>query len=990
MLNTGFDYARPYLADSVLAGSVLDMVRTAAQTHGADIAVRCGDREISYADLMAAAEANAVMLRERGVARKDIVLCALGTGIELPVAWLATMMLGAVIVPIDIGWPALRLRAVATATGAAIAIAGDDGHSALAGAGVRAVSIDLRLRPQAGGAAVLGAQAAGPELVYGFFTSGSTGVPKCALNHHAGLANRFRYMTRRFGRGQVVYQNSAPLFDSSIWQMLWPLTCGSVSVLPERRGRWDLDAVVDDIARHRVTMTDFVPTLFKLLVRGLESGGVACAKLASLRHVLIGGEEIDAPSVHSFRRLLPQCRVINTYGHTEASIGMVFHEVCDEDGQHIPLGRPIDNTHVRIVDASMRVVADGELGEIVVGGICVGAGYLNLPGLTAQAFVANPFADVPGEMVYRTGDMGRVRADGLLDYAGRADDQVKVRGVRIELGELSLAIKACFEEVGDAVALMAPTKHGEPELVLAYAAPARIEAGRLRRALAHHLPMTHMPQRVLWLESLPVSPNGKLDRKRIIDMIGAQAQVAALTATEREEAAGLLGMIVHRFRSVLLLNDVGPDTDFFDNGGDSLAAVNLSLMLAQSGGVTVPVTRLYEYPTPRALARFLEAGGAVATRAGLDLPEVEYSNTGAVAAVSRRVLLTGATGCIGIHVLECLLRTTTLEVSVLLRGASSQAALDRLGAAYGAAHRGQTLPRGRIKVLLGDLSAPQWGLPAPVWTHQASEIDEVIHCGAEVNFLLPASQLFAPNVMGTAALIQFCREGRAKRVHHVSSLAAKLKAVDVHGGPPAGTTGYGYTKYLADRLIVRAQAQGLAARIYRVDDVLPSICAGHVNQQSLVHMLLGCCLRLGVAPAGCGELGLLPVDALARWLCGFVGTPANFGTAPALIDVVGAQFFPFDTLVWAIAGKLGREAAPVGYDEFLALLREADDPRAALLHDMLPRADSGRVAFSQPVADADRLAMCAAVPNGRQLVANLADFALYIESLARALDGPAA
>ena len=428
MLNTGFDHARPYVADSVL-----DMVRAAAEAHGSGIAVRCGTGEITYADLMAAAEINAALLKERGVGRTDMVLCALGTGIELPVAWLATMMLGAVIVPIDIGWPALRLRAVAATTEAAIAIAGADGHEALLAAGVRVARIDLEPHRHRA-TQMAGVGGADADLVYGFFTSGSTGVPKCALNHHAGLANRFRYMTRRFGQRQVVYQNSAPLFDSSIWQMLWPLTGGSVSVLPARRGRWDLDAVVEDIARHGVTMTDFVPTLFKLLVRGLESGSVARAKLASLRHLLIGGEEIDAPSVHSFRRLLPQCRVINTYGHTEASIGMVFHEVIDEDGQHIPLGRPIDNTHVRIVDPSMRVLVDGELGEIVVGGVCVGAGYLNLPQLTARAFVANPFPDVPGAIVYRTGDMGRVRADGLLEYAGRADDQVKVRGVRIELG----------------------------------------------------------------------------------------------------------------------------------------------------------------------------------------------------------------------------------------------------------------------------------------------------------------------------------------------------------------------------------------------------------------------------------------------------------------------------------------------------------------------------------------------------------------------------
>lgn len=216
-------------------------------------------------------------------------------------------------------------------------------------------------------------------LLYGFFTSGSTGTPKCALNHHGGIANRFSYMTRRFGAGHRVYQNSAALFDSSIWQMLWPLTNGGTSVLPEQRERWTLEEVVDIIRAHGITMTDFVPTLFKLLVRGLQSGAIAQANLASLRHVLIGGEEIDAASVHAFRRLLPGCAIVNTYGHTEASIGMVFHIATDDDGDAIPLGTPIDNTYVRIVDSDLRPVPDGETGEIVVAGLCVGAGYLGDP-----------------------------------------------------------------------------------------------------------------------------------------------------------------------------------------------------------------------------------------------------------------------------------------------------------------------------------------------------------------------------------------------------------------------------------------------------------------------------------------------------------------------------------------------------------------------------------------------------------------------------------
>ncbi|RJG15049.1 amino acid adenylation domain-containing protein [Massilia cavernae] len=455
MLVNGIDHARLSGAESVL-----EMICAAARTHADRIAVTCGTRSISYADMMAAANANAVRLAACGVAPRDMVLCALSTGVELPLAWLSVMIAGAVIVPIDARWPAMRLQAVVAATGARLAIGDGADNAALAATGLQLYGIDVELPVGQADAGV--APPTGADLLYGFFTSGSTGTPKCALNHHAGLVNRFSYMTRRFGQGHVVYQNSAPLFDSSIWQMLWPLTGGSVSVLPERRDHWDIDTVVADISRHGISMTDFVPTLFKLLVRALENGSVAPVRLASLRNVLIGGEEIDPASVHTFRRLMPRCRIINTYGHTEASIGMVFHEVRDEDGEHIPLGRPIDNTYVRIVDADMKTMPEGEFGEMAVAGICVGAGYLNMPELSARAFVPNPFRDLPGELVYRTGDIGRVRADGMLEYGGRTDDQVKVRGVRIELGEVSLAMKACFPQVQDAMAVVVPNSGATP------------------------------------------------------------------------------------------------------------------------------------------------------------------------------------------------------------------------------------------------------------------------------------------------------------------------------------------------------------------------------------------------------------------------------------------------------------------------------------------------------------------------------------------------
>lgn len=948
--------------------NVLDMVLATAARRPDAVAVICGDAHLTYAGLLAAAEANAAHLARLEIGHGDMVLCALAHGVELPVAWLAVMMLGAVIVPVDPCWPAARLAAVAAATRARLAFAHGDQ------AFLREAGLALAHIVPAGGPADLPARRApsGDDLLYGFFTSGSTGTPKCALNHHAGLVNRFAYMTRRFGPDHVVYQNSAPLFDSSIWQMLWPLTAGAVTVMPQSRERWDLEAVVAHIERYGVTMLDFVPTLFKLLVRALEQGSLAPRRIASLRNILIGGEEIDVGAVQAFRRLLPGCRIINTYGHTEASIGMVFHEVTDADGDHIPLGRPIDNTFVRIVDGAMQPLPAGEFGEIVVAGVCVGKGYLNAPELTARAFVPNPFPDLPGSTVYRSGDIGRMRADGLLEFSGRADDQVKVRGVRVELGEIALAMRTAFPDVQDALALAVPNAQRDLSTALVYVAPAPLDLAEVRAALARHLPRTHMPHLILHLAGLPVSANGKTDRAQLVRRLSEMNVQADAPAAD-----GLLPKIVNGYRSVLSDPRADADSNFFDLGGDSLAAVNLVLMLEADLDRAVPVTAVYRHPTPRAMARFLDGADAAAQAEPAEQAgpaAVSFTNRQAPAAVSEHLLLTGATGFVGIHVLGHLLATTRLRIAVLLRGRTREGALARLDAAFCRAFPGRELDPARIDILLGDLALPHWGLAPDEWLRQAGRIDEVMHCGANVNFLSHVSQLQAANVGGTVELVRFCNEGRAKRVHHVSSLAARA----VEG--TTGMTGYAWTKYRADCVIAEAQVQGLAAKIYRVDDVLPSISVGCTNDQSLVHLLLMQCLDLGVAPDGCGSLGLLAVDALAQWLCAFVGTRARFDQAPPLTDVVGHRFVPFDELAQFAARRLGRALRPVSYRALCDALRDAGRPETVLLHDMLPAPDSGAVPFTRtPPAPGPQRAF----PHAQLLGASLADFAAFGTALAR-------
>lgn len=924
------------VANSVLAG-----ILATAQRLGHATAVACGDDALSYAQLIASARHNAGRLRKAGVKQGDLVLCGLSTGVELAVAWVATMLANAVLVPIDPQWPTARLAAVLQTARAPLAIlaSGAEWPSVLSEHGVRGLEIDTVSTGDAGPDVT--ALVGGSDLLYGFFTSGSTGTPKCALNHHAGVANRFSYMTRRFGEGHRVYQNSAPLFDSSIWQLLWPLTSGGVCILPDNRGHWSPEAVAHIIEHASISMTDFVPTLFKALVRSMEQGTIDRRKLQSLRYVLIGGEAIDPVSVHAFRRMLPDVRIINTYGYTEASIGMVFHEVRDEDGDAIPLGLPIDHTFVRIAGDDLSRLPDGEIGEIVAGGICVGAGYLNAAELTAKAFVRNPFADVPGEWVYRSGDLGRVRDDGLLEFLGRIDDQVKVRGVRIELGEVSTAVHQAFPQIEDACPVLVVSDSGEQSLAVAYAARQALSPRLLKQRLCEVLPASHVPQYFVHLSHMPTGSNGKTQRKEVARRVSEALQ---RSAHSDEPARSPLDLIIQSYREVLGIRDIDRHSHFFEYGGDSLGAVHLSLALQDRLGSAVTAGQVYRYPTPESLHEAL-AGSSPGEAPALRLPDIRFGNAGEPSFRSESVLLTGATGFVGIHLLERLLNRADVHVVALVRQKGSDTPYARLEDAFHKAFPHRVLDRSRVSVLGGDLSRPSLGLSESAWAQAAATIDEVIHCGADVNFLGSPSSLFDANVAGTAELIRLCNEGRAKRFHQISTMAVMRIQPGVEGQPCA--SGYEYTKHLADQLVHHAREQGLKARTYRLDDVLPALGSGYPNQRSLIHLFLKACLRHGVVVTGSGTVGLLPVDVLAEWMCSFVGRADSFSSLPYSVDVSAVSHVGLDEIVRFVAGKLGKDMRVVDYAAFMSCLEYDDDRDATFLRSMLVDAGDAKGLFAR-------------------------------------------
>lgn len=935
--------------------TVLELFQAAARRTPNAPAVTFGSRTLSYRELDQRSNGLARSLAQRGFQRGEFLPLAVADGVELPLSMIAGMKLGTPFVPVDDDEPAERFAAMVDTLGAkAVLRAPSDTRSPCP---VPVYTVDDELAPAIQHPPQGARRAALDELVYGFYTSGSTGTPKCALNLHAGLLNRFAYMTRRFGThsGAVVLQNSKRHFDSSLWQLLWPLTIGNRVIIPQRANILDLASTIGIIETHRVTMTDFVPSVFNALVELLRARPELRVRLSSLRRLLIGGEEISVPAVAEFRAMLPDVSIVNTYGPTEAAIGSIFHEVTDSDTDTIPIGLPIDNTYAVIVDEHLCAVSPGEVGEICIGGECLGAGYLNDPGKTATAFVDNPFARIPGRLLYRTGDRGYLRADGLLQFVGRLDNQVKINGLRIELSEVERALLR-HDGVRDAKVIV----HGDgaAKMMAGFltATGEELDAEQVRAQAEHLLPKQMVPPRLFVLDRIPLTPNGKADRRALM-RIAAQ-RLAVTGGDSRGEAESAVLAV---WRELLPLADADTDTNFFELGGDSLGAQRLAVALTERARRTVTVREIFERPTLGGQAGLLTADderqGSPPTDAILwqDAGYVhqEVSAAPARRGRPRRLLLTGATGFVGVHLLAELLRNDVASVHCLVRAADHAAATERLTAALRGYRLWDAASASRIFVLPGDLAAPRLGLHAPEFAELAEQVDAVVHCGATVNLLRDYRALRAANVLGTAEILRLATTGTIKPVHHISTIGAyPPSTVDiVPEGPvptdvaPAG--GYAQSKWAAERLLSQAAQHGLPVSVHRLAEAMPHTVTGVPNPDALPELLARACLRTGTWFSSPALTDYTPVDLVSGAI-----VAAVLGEQYGYFHPVRPDSVPLDVVLQAFAADFS--LTQVGYLDFYRTLRTMLDGGPADV------ALSGLLAvLPEPVGDDEQAAVTA-------------------------------
>ncbi|WP_405678596.1 amino acid adenylation domain-containing protein [Streptomyces sp. NBC_01511] len=961
--------------------------RSARLTPDAPAVVAHG-RTLSYAQLDAAADRVAALLVSRGAVRRPVGVCTERTA-DLPVAVLGVLKAGGSCVPIDPDHPAERIAFTARDSGIGVLLTQRRCRPAELPAGVETLLLDDLLDdlPDEQPRPVAPAVPVGrDDLVYVIYTSGSTGEPKGVAMEHGPLANLVEWQRRRSATGLDTRVGArtlqfAPLgFDVAFQEIFATWAAGGALVLVDEQARRDPHQLLDLIASERIERL-FLP--FVALQQLVEYACAAGRRCDSLTEVLTAGEQLHVtPALRQFFGTLTSAALENQYGPSETHV--VTADRLGPDPASWPdlpsVGRPVDGATVLLLDERLRPVPPGAVGEICVGGPVVARGYVGRPELTAEKFVR---VDIPGvgvgagadtgvaagDRYYRTGDLARLLPDGRIQYVGRSDGQVKIRGHRVETGEVEAAVRA-QPGVADAAVVAQDLGPGAGKRLLAYyVAGDRRPAGpeEIREALRARLPDPLVPARCVPVDRFPLTSSGKVDRAALAARTGlgesdtARAVTAPRTATEERIAhlwSALLGSVA---------GPIGVRDDFFTLGGDSLLATRLVLALREELDVRVPLRSVFTSPTVAGLAALVDAS-SVGRRTVLApenstenppglLPELPPGLDGdirlapdivaaddirTVVPDPERILLTGATGFLGAFLLKELLRRTDATVHCLVRGSDQLNAERRLRSTR--ASYGLTDPstEHRVSVVAGDLARPRLGLSAAGFDRLARTVDAVYHAGAAVNLVFSYERLRDANVYGTQEILRLAALHRTVPVHHVSTAGvyggdagSPYGAVGAPGrpvrpedptGPPAALEhGYTRSKWAAEQLAEAARARGLPVSVYRPTRITGESTTGVCQTGDFMWLLLKGCVQSGVAPAGVDTaFDLVPVDFVSAAVVVLSRQPRSAGRT---FHLAGERTLRMDTAV-ARLRTLGHAVEDVPAADWLAAT-EADPGNAA-------------------------------------------------------------
>ncbi|MCL2713560.1 MAG: amino acid adenylation domain-containing protein [Alphaproteobacteria bacterium] len=882
------------------------------------VAVACEGREISYEELNARANRLAQHLRHHGVRPDDRVAICVSRSVEMVVGVLAVLKAGGAYVPMDPSYPAARLAHMLTDSAPVVMLLDESGRSAIGcdGAGTPAIDITADAAWARESERNPGRGDVKPRhLAYVIYTSGSTGTPRGVMIAHQELSNLVQWHCVSFDlkAGDRSSCVAGFGFDAATWE-IWPaLSVGATLVLaPPEIGRSPLDLV--EWWQAQEVDVSFLPTPIAEMVL---SRGVAPARL---RILLTGGDRLRQHPPPSAR-----FRLINNYGPTETTVVATSGEVPQQGILHI--GRPIANTKIYILDDEGAEVPIGVAGEVYIGGVGVGRGYLNRPDLTAERFVADPFAAEPGERMYRSGDLARWLGDGTIEFLGRNDFQVKLRGFRIELGEIEVRLNE-YPGVHDATVLAREDVPGEKRLVAYFTGDAGIGAEELRSHLTGRLPDYMVPAAYVRLESLPLTANGKLDR----DALPAPV-LAAFAADRYEPPQGPLEEQLAAIWSRLLnVERIGRNDNFFDLGGHSLLAVTLIEELRQRG-LKADMRTAFNAPTLARLAAALSEGvsdSVVDLATAAVLPDDIQPLPVPPKVKPDCVLLTGATGFVGRFLLRELLDQRPRRVLCMVRAADERSGFERLQQILKRWSLWRPGDEDRIEVITGDLALPGLGLSERGRLRACEEPDAIFHAATSMNHLESFESAAKANVDGVAEILRLATSGRPKTVHYLSTMGVfsshghdGIRMVNERTPITAemhlGAEGYTTSKWVGEQLVHLAAARGVPCNVYRLGLITGDTELGRYDELQTFHRLLESCIRIG---AGFDSFRydqmITPVDATVRALVRLGDAHAGGG---GIFHVAATSVTPIATVFAFYNAIAQKPLAILPYREWLGRVK---------------------------------------------------------------------
>jgi amino acid adenylation domain-containing protein/thioester reductase-like protein len=870
------------------------------------VAVVDGDKTLTYRELDRTTDELAGFLQNQGVAFDETVGIFMETCMEYLVAYIAILKAGGAYIPLELAYPDALLEKIFDEAQPKVIVTKRQYRNRF--------NSDLSAKPlfmdvdDTWRVGIYDKDAVASisleNLAFIAYTSGTTGEPKGVLVPHRAVVHSY---TSRYEQSSYQPQDRVACNIFFVWEILRPLLKGATCYIIPDDIIYDPRPLLDYLAGHKITEVLFTPSLLETVINSVDAEQIRL-KLSSLKAIWLNGEVVTVNLKNRVLKILPDhVRLLNTYSISEC------HDVADvdlRDAKNLPsgictVGHTIQGVELKLLDEKMQPVFPGGVGELYIGGPCLAKGYLKKPDLTAERFVL-----IEGQRFYRTGDLAEIHAGGKLEIKGRCDFMVKIRGYSIHLGAVETAllehanVKSC--------AVIAEGEEGEDKRLVAYvvrhgAADWEIDertgtSVAIRNILKLYLPHYMIPSTYIELDNIPLHPiTGKLNYKLLPspppkyqhDFSDIQLGQGA-SLKEQENIMRTL------WERILFLDpkSIKNDSSFFDFGGHSLLAVELTIFIEEIFRVQLMVKDVYEYPTVTELVKFMN-NGAKDVALSVSIKEDAFLEPSIIPAPDKKplklndaasILVTGTTGFLGAFLLDELLKSTKDHVKIYclvrIKSGDQTDAIHRVVKNLKYYHLWNDNINNRIVPVVGDLTKKYFGLSVAQFNELAQEIDFIFHCASLVNYVYSYSIIKPAAVNGTQEILRLACTSTTKPIHYISTNGifagedkeAYLENNDIDSYADHLTNGYGQAKWVAEKLVWEAVSRGLPVCLYRPGNIGHHSGTGVTNPSDFQSMIIDACAKVKCVPDKSDwAFELTPVDLLVKSIVLFASNPSCFG-----------------------------------------------------------------------------------------------------------------